>query len=379
MTRVKLFISSLIYAITLIDLAGCATFDTTFDLSYFDKPLPKATATDPVVQILCMWQQAEGNDPDGRPCRGFNGQILFLSRRKGTPVQVEGDVRIYVFDDKGSAEDQSKPLHQFNFDHGSWKIHLTKSSLGATYNVFIPYTRRDVTEADCTLRVRLKPKIGPMVLSDFSNMPLTGHKKPVRGDDAKPIPTEEVEKMAADAMARNLLQSTTISDKKMKATDFGTTDKPASNGIQLASHEVVEESPKASLDSARLRQLEVMMQQMLANQINNGPTPTDIDPPARIQEPPRLSEAMNEPSERLKLVPKQPSSVEKDEPNRIAPVRKAHPLDDVDKEPRAKSSRSEKRPRSQDSPNMNPFESGTETTALQPAQPEVRRFQRSVH
>jgi hypothetical protein len=150
--------------------SGCATFHLPWDQTW----TAKATPQNPVVQIICIWQQAEGRDPEGMPCRGFAGQILFLANRNAQPVEIEGDVRIYLFDNVGSTEEQSRPLRQFDFDNGSWKLHLTKSAIGPSYSVFVPYVRRGQLNAQCTLRVRLTPKDGPTIFSEFSSLPLKG-------------------------------------------------------------------------------------------------------------------------------------------------------------------------------------------------------------
>jgi hypothetical protein len=244
-------------------LVGCSTFHIPFG-----KSIPKASAADPVVQILCLWQQAEGRDPEGMPCRGFAGQILFLSNRAATPVQIEGEVRIYLFDDQGTVEEQSRPLRQFDFDNGSWGVHLAETSLGPTYHVFVPYVRRGTTDAACALRIRLTPKQGQgaVIFSDLANMPLNAISKPLTGDDAKPMTLEETEHVAAEVAAAKLRRTTTIS----------TTASPQSAGaavlakqndnsgqVQLASHEVGSDFAKNSGESDRIRQLESMVQQLL--------------------------------------------------------------------------------------------------------------------
>ena len=267
--RVQRIVMPLTCAMLLCSFVGCATFHIPFE-----KKIPKATAADPVVQVLCLWQQAEGRDPEGYPCKGFSGQILFLSNKAATPVQCEGDVRIYLFDDQGDAETQAKPLRQFDFDSGSWGIHLTETSLGPTYSVFVPYVRRGVKDANCALRVRLKPKNGPVVFSDLSNMPLNGNKKPVMGENAKPLSIEETDRMAADDMAGKLRRTTTISmgsNPKTTESLAGPKKDVNVNQVQLASHEVVSESPKENADAERIRRLESMVQQLL-EQKSNTPT-----------------------------------------------------------------------------------------------------------
>ena len=236
MTRCSPMILPFAVMTLMSSFVGCATFQMPFG----DRTL-KASATNPAVEILCFWQHGEGQDPDGNPCKGFLGNILFLSRQSSAPVVIEGDVRIYLYDDHGTTEEQTKPIHQFDFDNASWAVHLGKTPLGPTYSVFVPYTKRGVTEARCTLRVRLKPKYGPTIYSDFSNLPLNGNKKPQKNEDPGPTTPDEASRVAAEAAVASLLRTTTIpTGITPKTTDSATVihETKDSNRVQQASHEV---------------------------------------------------------------------------------------------------------------------------------------------
>lgn len=337
-------------------MVGCTTFHYPFE-----KRIPKATAADPAVQVLCLWQQADGRDPEGYPCKGFSGQVLFLSNKSGTPVQVDGDVRIYLFDDHGTEEEQTKPVRQFDFDSGSWNVHLSETTLGPTYSVFVPYTRRGVKDANCALRVRLKPKKGPVVFSDLSNMPLNGNRKPVRGEEAKPITDEENDQIAAEAMAGSLRRTTTISmgsnpkttesvtntrreQPSQKVTPVSAQSATPGNQITQASHQVISEPQRQpSADSERIRQLEAMVQQLLEQKSNPPAELSPTNPPRRTVHPLDLDDErsgatrLSTPvSDRLRLTSRQSADevatdADDDDNSDEQPVRATrsrHPLDD---------------------------------------------------
>ncbi|MFV0445803.1 MAG: hypothetical protein ACK5Q5_19675 [Planctomycetaceae bacterium] len=135
--------------------------------------LVEAGPRNPVAEVVCLWEPAEGNDPNGLPCRGFAGQVLFFTPGSPQAAKVEGDICIYVFDDHGSESERSKPLQQFTFDAGSWNALMRPSDLGASYQLFVPYTRPGQWQADCSLSVRYTPagggspvysKMGPVSL-----------------------------------------------------------------------------------------------------------------------------------------------------------------------------------------------------------------------
>lgn len=257
---------------------GCATLNFPWD----QQKVNKATPQNPVVQIICLWEQAEGRDPNGVPCRGFAGQILFLANRHAEPVEIEGDVRIYLFDNVGTTEEQSKPLRQYDFDNEAWKVHLTKTAVGPSYSVFVPYVRRGQANAQCALRVRLTPKDGPTIFSEVSSMPLKG-------------PTEVPETMmisqpvaSPEARAQAEVQQT-LSEAINRSTSIPL---PTADNSSRATYNATPNAAPTSTSDDRLARMEVLMQQMLeerqppaANAVQQASfeTPAAEEPPLRFK------------------------------------------------------------------------------------------------
>ena len=155
----------------LLPLSGCATFGF---LGKDENQSAKADSKNPATHVLCLWQPAEGRGLDNLPTRGFAGQIAFFAGQSSTPVEVEGDVEILLFDDRGTPAQQAQPIHVFRFVDGSWQTHLTQTAWGPTYHIFLPYVRKGNHRAGCALCVRLNPKEGPRVNSDLANITLLG-------------------------------------------------------------------------------------------------------------------------------------------------------------------------------------------------------------
>lgn len=246
---------------------GCATFD----LTHIDLRSRKATARRPAIRIVCLWEPAEGRDPKGVPCKGFAGQILFLTS-SSLPVSVEGDVRVYLFDDQGTAEDQAKPLHQFDFDTGAWSQHYSYGTLGPAYNVFIPYMRRGVNDATCALRVRLTPKTGPAIFSDMTSIKLLGFENRKPASAIVPITDPRVEQTTPeDLTAVNKRRKTTtiaLNGKPGEPVSSTTVDGAPQNPVQLATFEEIDNSDMKPLtsDDVRISQLEKMVKELRALQ-----------------------------------------------------------------------------------------------------------------
>lgn len=154
-------------------LSGCAADGLFLQKSKY----PQADAEHPVTRILCIWEPGEGAGLDGRTTRGFAGQIYFFTHKSDIPAIVDGDVRIYLFDDQGTPEERKRPLHQFDFIGQGWDIMRVDTQLGPAYQVFIPYVREGFHQAKCALRVRLTPAEGPVIHSNMVYVTLRGTKE----------------------------------------------------------------------------------------------------------------------------------------------------------------------------------------------------------
>jgi|GEM_PF-1304573 len=134
------------------------------------------------IPVRCdvRWEAAKGPKLNGQPGRGFRGWVNFFAPGSPEPVKVDGDVRIYVFDDQGTIEEQAKPIHQFDFNAVTWNAYLYKKEIGPTYGLFVPYTRPNNLEAKVSLMIRLKPKIGSVIYSDMVTIHLPGTKRKPR-------------------------------------------------------------------------------------------------------------------------------------------------------------------------------------------------------
>jgi hypothetical protein len=141
-----------------------------------------------------MWQPAEGTGVDDKPSRGLAGQIFFFTQSSVTPVEVEGDVRIFLFDDQGTEEQQGTALHEFDFVKGSWKAQLVGTQFGPAYQIFVPYSRKGHHQAELAVRVRLTPVNGPVIFSDMSTINLPGYDSKQADADSPVAAAEPVDK-----------------------------------------------------------------------------------------------------------------------------------------------------------------------------------------
>jgi hypothetical protein len=226
-------IPAVIVAILIVSGPGCASLQL-FDVK--DK-VPTADAEHPAIEVLAIWQAAEGPGVGGVPTRGFAGQIFFFTQDRAQPVAVDGKARIYIFDDHGSVEQQAKPLRQFDFDRQSWTAHLQSSKLGPTYGVFIPYPRADYHQAVCSMRVRFTPLKGRPLFSSASTIVLPG--PPAKSE------TETAQNTPLDNLAKRLQ---TQSTRRWNAATVSAEPKPLGQNPQFAAAQPVP-APVATPDA----------------------------------------------------------------------------------------------------------------------------------
>ena len=179
--RIGLRYSVLAAAVCAFCFSGCS--QTSALLNF--KKVPKASAKDPVFEILGLWEPAEGRGPDGKPRRGCAGQVLFMTRGQKSPVRIDGEIVIHQFDDVGTPEEQAEPLHTFKFDNGAWNNHFAEGSLGPSYSVFIPYMRDSAYKSVCALRIEYTSADGKKVQSAIARINLPGPERKPLADESK--------------------------------------------------------------------------------------------------------------------------------------------------------------------------------------------------
>ncbi len=257
-------------------LAGCASF--------WNRPhVVKASPQNPAAEIVGLWQPAKGPGPNGLPSRGMAGRLMFFTRGNAAPVLVDGDVRIYLFDNDGPPEQQARPIHQFDFRAEDWPNFLQSSTLGPTYNLFIPYTRGGHKQVECTVQVRFTPKNGATVFSDMTTLTLPGS---VDGDKGEPgdvaaagesqpkskLAVHTIPQPRASRDLKRLTPPTPPTSSAASGLALASRATPGERGaIQQMSHE--EEAASEPASAARIAALEETVRRLEAERTSSRPPP----------------------------------------------------------------------------------------------------------
>ena len=152
-------------AFTLCSFAGCA--GTRSILPSVGNAESTTTITDsvPITKVVCLWEPGAGRVPEG-PSRGVLGQLMFFSGSDRSPQEVRGTVTIYMFDNHGSTEQQSKPVLKLVLTPQELAAVHSESILGHAYNIPVPYPKKHRLETTCTMRVKYTSPSGNVAYSD---------------------------------------------------------------------------------------------------------------------------------------------------------------------------------------------------------------------
>jgi len=164
----------LVYIVLVPAFVGCAETSFITSAGKFVPGLRDRIKDPQAARILCLWEAAEGQGLEGQTTRGFAGQILFFGYGEPSPIKVHGEVRIYQYDNFDPEERSPKPIHVFVFDDGAWNVHEAETTVGHSYNVFLPYVNDHSGTAHCALKVEYIPKNGRPISSPVTEITLEG-------------------------------------------------------------------------------------------------------------------------------------------------------------------------------------------------------------
>lgn len=153
--------------------AGCSSLtNTTTDSKPWPwsqpEPAPKLPA-----RILSIWTDAVHHQSGQKAQRGFGGRVVFYAEANGEPIRVDGKLTIYVFPDEPGT-DGAVPERKFVFGADELQRHYSKSSLGDSYSVWLPWDVVGGPSRQLTLIARFDGANGGTVMSEPAKKMLPG-------------------------------------------------------------------------------------------------------------------------------------------------------------------------------------------------------------
>jgi hypothetical protein len=171
--------------LAMLALSGCAT---EFDLS---KSVPWEMGKDgkfeSPMQVAVFWTDAVQNQADKpKGIRGFGGRLYFYGKDPNKPVKVKGNLVIYAFDETDRDPKNVVPDKKYVFTPEQFQKKYSKSTLGDSYSVWLPWDEVGGPQKQVSLVVRFTGEKGEMITSDEAKQLLPGattqEKKPAAMD-----------------------------------------------------------------------------------------------------------------------------------------------------------------------------------------------------
>ena len=167
----------------IVAAAGCSQFDMSRRIPWRSDTWDKARQAD---KVMATWTDAVSRNPARPPRRGFGGRLMFFETESDKPVKVEGDLVVYAFDEEGRSPSNTKPDRKYVFPAETLEHLYSKSKIGHSYSVWLPWDEVGGPRQEISLIARLAPKEGAPVVSPQSKIVLPGTKSPSMDQYAAP-------------------------------------------------------------------------------------------------------------------------------------------------------------------------------------------------
>ncbi|MGH7134580.1 MAG: hypothetical protein ACREHD_02505 [Pirellulales bacterium] len=160
------------------------------------------------LRMVAFWTDTV-RTADGQPAmRGFGGRLMFFDREHGKSVKVAGTLAIYAFDESKSEEgDNPRPDRKYVFTAEQLASHYSKSELGHSYSVWIPWDSVGGEAKEIGLICRFTPVEGGAVVSDQIRQALPGT-TPTAAPTTGAVSIQRFDTGATDTEGRTMLTTT---------------------------------------------------------------------------------------------------------------------------------------------------------------------------
>ena len=157
--------------------AGCTSL-TVPAVSDWPVTLPswpaKNAAPEAPQTLAVVWNAAVLQHPGSTPTRGLGGLVTFYGPDRSTPIRVEGQLNVYVYDDASRPADKVAPDAKYVFPAEQLAGHYGQSALGHSYSIWIPWDRAGGPRQELALTACFQPVEGEPVMGMPTRVVLEG-------------------------------------------------------------------------------------------------------------------------------------------------------------------------------------------------------------
>ncbi len=125
-------------------------------------------------KMTSVWTHTVLNQMGKRGVRGFGGRIMFYQSDKDESVMVDGTLTVYAFDESNKHRQTTNPDRKFVFLSEKLKDHYSKSNIGHSYSIWIPWDEVGGEQKQISLITRFEPKEGTAIMSENTRKLLPG-------------------------------------------------------------------------------------------------------------------------------------------------------------------------------------------------------------
>lgn len=119
-----------------LSLCGCQFAPSTPKLRW---PWAKEKPAPHPERVVAVWADTVLHQPNQPGVRGFGGRVYFYEAGKTDPIEVEGGLAVYVFDAEKLQVNDQRPLRKFVFTPEQFASQMSRTSLGPSYSVWLPW------------------------------------------------------------------------------------------------------------------------------------------------------------------------------------------------------------------------------------------------
>lgn len=140
----------------LLAASGCAQFNLSKAIPW-SKTDSKQLETP--QRVVAVWSETHMHPPGQEVVRGFGGRLLFFGSDANRPVEVEGKLIVYAFDESAvpptntaaAPKLDGAATRKYIFEQNQLASHYSVSKLGPSYSFWVPWEKLAKTQQVITL------------------------------------------------------------------------------------------------------------------------------------------------------------------------------------------------------------------------------------
>lgn len=227
--HVWLLVGSLLSCIVI----GCAPFKASSPKNW----LSKKEEPQVPLRITAFWTDTILSQAGLPGVSGFGARVFFYGKDEETPVLVDGSLTVYGYDDT-VGDDESLPARKFVFPAEYLKRHYSKSDLGHSYSVWIPWQEANGPTRQISLILRFQSRTGgAIIMSDMSRHTLPGLKPSEKTGPDSTTPGEplaRIQSTVRQASLETLVQELPEPKEAMTTTTITVPQRLGRGGVDTA-------------------------------------------------------------------------------------------------------------------------------------------------